>query len=282
MTKVAGWRFFLPALLPFALLNAAEVHKDVEYARPDNVSLKLDVSVPNTSGPHPAIILVHGGAFVEGTRYSGLAALFRLLSDLDLVVFTIDYRLAPQYTYPAAIEDVEAAIRWVRSNAARYKADPDRLALLGQSAGGYLASMAVARAKPGCEVSAAVLFYPISDVVRTFDRQYTSQTMRADRSRFFGVLEVKPENASFLREASPHYNLRSGMPPYLLLHGTADKRVDHAQSVALCEKLTALGNRCELISVINGGHGGWKDLAWKGKLLSWLSEQLRLDTVGRH
>ena len=257
-----------------AAVHGAVLHTDIEYARPDGVSLKLDVISPDAPGPHPAIILVHGGAFVEGHRQGDVKHLFDPLTKLGLTVFTIDYRLAPKFMYPAAVEDVEAAIRWVKANAARYQADAGRLGILGVSAGGSLVSMAIARGKLGCEVSAVVLFYAINDVLRTFDPKQTSEKMRIDRSRFYGVREVNAENESFLRAASPYYNLRMSMPPYLLLHGTDDPRVDYPQSVAMCKKLTEMGNRCELITIAGGGHGNWKDTSWKQKLLSWLSTQL--------
>src|SRR5690554_2934000 len=132
--------------LPLSLLAAAilcttaDLRTDIEFARPGNESLTLDASVPDGAGPFPAVVIVHGGGFVRGTKTSYVTPLFPVFNEAGFAWFSINYRLAPKHPFPAAIEDVEAAIRWVKKHAAEYKVDTRRIALLGESAGGHLVS----------------------------------------------------------------------------------------------------------------------------------------------
>jgi alpha-L-fucosidase 2 len=92
---------------------------------------------PTTAdGPFPAVIVVHGGGFTGGDRRHSVAPLREALSDGDFVWFSIDYRLAPAYKPSDASDDIDAAVGFVRQNARKFKVDPSRIALLGESAGG--------------------------------------------------------------------------------------------------------------------------------------------------
>ncbi len=142
-------RMFLLLLLMLAPA-LAEVRMDVEYARRGDLSLKLDAHVPEGKGPFPAVILVHGGGWEEGEK-AGIfvAPLLPVLDRSGLAWFTIDYRLAPKYTYPAPVEDVQDAIRWVKKHAKEYRVDPNRIVLMGESAGGHLVALIAARPNQG-------------------------------------------------------------------------------------------------------------------------------------
>ena len=129
--------FGLAVLAAFTATAAwAESRKDVEFARPGGFSLTLDAWVPDGEGPFPTVIVVHGGGFTGGDTQTYVKPLFDPLTKAGFTWFTINYRLAPQFPFPAAIEDVEAAIRWVKKNAPGYKADPRRIAIVGRSFGG--------------------------------------------------------------------------------------------------------------------------------------------------
>src|SRR5207249_8784289 len=104
-------------LLLLALTSRAELKTDIEFAKPGGVSLTLDAFVPDGDGPFPACILVHGGAFTKGDKTSYIKPLFEPLGKAGFAWFTINYRLAPQHRYPACVEDVESAIRWVKAHA---------------------------------------------------------------------------------------------------------------------------------------------------------------------
>jgi alpha-L-fucosidase 2 len=123
----------------------------VEFARPGGFLLTLDYKIPEGSGPFPTAIIVHGGGWAHGHKRMYVTPLFDVLSGTGYAWFTINYRLAPKYQFPAAVEDVESAVRWVKENAAQYKLDKSRIVLLGESAGGYL--VAYVGAHPGSSIA---------------------------------------------------------------------------------------------------------------------------------
>src|SRR5438045_1220523 len=124
-------------ILAFSLTVRAELKTDIEFAKAGNVSLTLDAFVPEGAGPFPTCILVHGGGFTKGDKTSFIKPLFEPLSKAGFAWFTINYRLAPAHRWPACLDDVETAIRWVRAHAREYKVDTSRIALIGESAGGH-------------------------------------------------------------------------------------------------------------------------------------------------
>jgi alpha-L-fucosidase 2 len=114
--------------------SEVEILRDIEYAKPNGVSLKLDLCRPKgLTTPRPGMILTHGGGF----RTDDKRALFdecQDLAKLGYVAATVNYRFAPAYPYPAQIDDVQYAVRWLRSHAATYKIDPNSMGSLGGSA----------------------------------------------------------------------------------------------------------------------------------------------------
>src|SRR4029077_2120329 len=121
-------------LLAATVANAADFD-DIIYRFVDGTNLTLDAHVPNGPGPFPAAILVHGGGWVAGDKRQYITYLFQPLSDAKFAWFSINYRLAPYHKFPADAHDIEEAIRWVKNNAPIYKVDPNRIALIGESAG---------------------------------------------------------------------------------------------------------------------------------------------------
>lgn len=118
-----------------------EILRDIEYAKPNNVSLKLDLCRPKgLTTPRPGMILTHGGGFRTDDKRALLDEC-QELAKLGYVAATVNYRFAPAYPYPAQIDDVQYAVRWLRANATTYKIDPNNMGSLGGSAGGYLATM---------------------------------------------------------------------------------------------------------------------------------------------
>lgn len=254
----------------------AGIRKDVEYGRAGGESLRLDACVPDGEGPFPAAIMVHGGGWTGGDKTKGVDPLFAPLSKAGVAWFSINYRHAPKYHFPAPVEDVETAIRWVKEHAADLNVDPKRLALVGESAGGHLVVMAVVRAKEDTRVAAVVPFYAPVDLVADTERRGGLSTSL--RSLFGRSFQMDEEAAAILREASPVNYLRPGLPPFLLLHGTADMSVPYNQSTQLQAKLKAAGVACELITIDDGVHGmaRWEDIApgYKDRVTKWIAETL--------
>ena len=289
-------RYLLPLLL-FAVAARAELKTDIEFAQVGGTNLTLDAFVPEGAGPFPTCILVHGGGFTRGDKTSYIKPLFGPLSKAGFVWFTINYRLAPQHRYPACVEDVESAIRWVKAHAAEYKADPKRIAIIGESAGGHLVSLAGVRAKAETRVAAVVPFYAPHDLELQVNHRHALgpsmealfgltelnaktevEPARMPALRSTSVLNLNDAAWKTLREASPISYVRKGLSPYLLVHGTKDATVPFEQSLKFQEKMKASGNACDLIAVEGGIHGmgGWEkiDPSYKEKLIAWLRQTL--------
>ncbi len=253
----------------------AGMKTDIVFATAGGTNLTLDAFIPAGDGPFPTCILVHGGAWMNGTKTSYITPLFTPLSQAGFTWFTINYRLAPQHRFPACIEDVESAIRWVKAHASEYKADPQRIALIGESAGGQLVSLAGARASVDTRVAAVVPFYAPHDMAL---RVKQSPVLPAWVAPLFGLTELNDAAWQTLRDASPINHVRPGMPPYLLIHGTKDDKVPFEQSLSFQKKMQAAGNTCDLIAIEGGTHGmgGWEKLdpGYKEKLVAWLREKL--------
>ena len=270
--------FLVPALLLTAASARAQLVRDIEFARPGGVSLTLDAYVPLGKGPHPAVIVVHGGGFEAGDKQTYVKPLFEPLMRAGFAWFSINYRLAPQHPFPAATGDVAAAVAWLRQHAGQYRVDARRIALMGESAGGHLVSYAGARIRGQQRVAAVVSFYGLHDLeARERSRGELSRNLR----QFLALTEWNDEATRKLREASPISYVHGAMPPYLMIHGTADTAVPFDQSVRMCDAMKAAGNRCEVYPVQDGGHGveNWeKDHTfhhYKAKMVEWLNATLK-------
>ena len=260
----------------FALAASAAVQTDIVFTTAGGETLKLDVHVPDGPGPFPTAILVHGGGWVGGHKQQFITPLFDPLTKADYVWFSVDYRLAPKHTWPACAEDVETAIQWVFANATKYKVDTKRVALIGESAGGHLASYAALKTKQ--KLTAVVIFYGVHDfIARAFQYARIDPSIA---SLFGGIGALNADTAVVMREASPYTHVREGLPPFLMIHGIADTAVPYAQSVDMCAKLRSKGNACELYTV-NGPHGmdRWEmdpgTQGYKAKLIDWLRVNLK-------
>ncbi|MBV9763011.1 MAG: alpha/beta hydrolase [Acidobacteriaceae bacterium] len=260
--------------------------RNVEYARVNGLALNLDASVPQTEPRSPAVILVHGGGWVRGDRRVDVAPLFEPLNNAGFAWFSIDYRLAADVTqFGVAIEDVQQAVRFVRSRAGEFHVDPDRIVLLGESAGGQLAAMAALRAAPGVCLKGVIALYAPTDLVSL--AKESDYIPAGIRNSIRGTPWESLLMAG-LAQLSPVNNLRPDMPPFLLIHGTQDALVPFAQSRDMCKRMLQANASCEVYPVLGGGHGlrWWESdpkLAngYKSKLIDWLRRQLAAPSGGR-
>ena len=256
------------------------VTADIEYSKPGGESLKLDAHVPEGKGPFPAVILVHGGGWTAGTKTANFVKpLFPVLDRTGYTWFTIDYRLAPKHPYPAAIDDVEAAIAFVKAHARQYKVNPKRIALMGESAGGHLVNLAGIRNKGG--VKAVVCFYGPVDLIEFTKQRFGDKPIAKGMMDFFLIKDhLDAAGEAKLREASPHTYLGKQTPPFLLIHGTKDDAVPYEQSDLQIKLLKAIGKKCDRITVQDGIHGvvNWekdpKFQAYKDEMIAWLRKTL--------
>lgn len=249
----------LVSLALAGLSGFGQTSSDVEYARPDGKPLLLDISIPEGQGPFPAAIIVHGGSWIRGDKTTYIKPLKPLLSTAGYAWFSIDYRLAPTYTYPSPVEDVEAAIRWVRANAGKYKVDVNRIALIGESAGGHLVAMVGARNKPESRVAAVVDFYGPHDLALAAK---LSPAPGEGIHELFNISEWNEQTVKIAHDGSPIYYIQKDMPPFLFIHGNADKLVPFMSSPMMCEAMNKAGATCKVIEVPGGAHGMQN---WEGK-----------------
>ena len=275
-------RFALLALLLCICTSAtfADLKKDIEFAKPNGISLKLDAYVPDGKGPFPTIIIVHGGGFNKGDQRSFVPPLFPVLTEAGFAWFTIDYRLYPNANFPDNAYDVETAIRWIKAHANEYNVDLKKLVLMGESAGGTLVSYDAVRAKSDTRVTAVVVFYGVHDwAMRREDEIAGRVAPSVWRDVYKIPKEGDPTQAKVLQDVSAITHIKKGLPPFLLIHGTDDKQVSYQQSVQFQKKMNAIGNRCELITVEGGQHGmgvinNFPDT--KVKMIAWLKKALKI------
>jgi len=236
--------------------------------------LKLDAYAPSGPGPFPAVIIAHGGGWEAGDKVTYATPLFEPLAKAGFAFFSIDYRLTPEFRNQDQLDDLREAVRFVRANAQRFRVDPKRIAILGESSSGQMVAQLATERVEG--VAAAVSFYGVYD----FLQMATSFAPRSIPARLFGLTEMNEAARTVLMRFSPLYQVKPGMPPLLLVQGTADRL--HAQAVAFSERLDGVKAVYERYDVAGAPHGveNWEGhrewLGYKKALVDWLTRTLAL------
>ncbi len=252
---------------------------DIAYGTQSSTQ-KLDIYYPNDTStePYPAIIAIHGGAFMMGNKTGGDVAPMLEAVNYGYVVISIDYRLSKEAVFPAAINDVKAAIRFVKAHADEYQINPDKIAVWGDSAGGNLAALA---GTSGDDVSlngdsqdnlsfsssvAAVVdwFGPINFLL--MDEQFASSGITPKMGKTSS--DTSPEsqyiggnitqNVAIVEQANPETYISKNDPYFFIQHGSADQNVPTQQSIDFASKLEAvLGSDKVTFEILEGAtHGG--------------------------
>ena len=264
-----------PATRFVQVANSYSLTADITYLRAGGADLKLDVYRPsNATGPTPVLMFMHGGGWTNGSKNSSLFA-FLPFFEMGWAVVNVEYRLADASLAPAAVEDCRCALRWVYQNAKQYKFDLDNIVTTGQSAGGHLAlttgmvpeSAGLDRQCPGdrrrtwttgdlgtqeMKVAAVLDFYGITDVEDLMNRKPGTSGNFTE-----AWLGSAIDRAAIAKRVSPTTYVRKGLPPIMIIHGTADSVVPFDQATKLKKLLDAAGSANELYAVDGGGHGGW-------------------------
>jgi acetyl esterase/lipase len=249
---------------------------DIEYSKAGGESLRLDASIPEGKGPFPIAILIHGGGWGGGDKAADFGALSKPLTDAGIAWFSINYRLAPPHPWPACFEDIQSAIRWIRTNAANYNVDPKRIALVGYSAGGQLAALAAIRTDEVTRVQAVVGFAPAVELVADMKRR---GEVGVAMQNLLG-LPNKLDDAALAKIAtlSPAEEIKPGLPPFFIVQGTADKSVRHEETLAFAQRLKQAEVPCTILEMKDAPHRitEWPKFApdYAEKTAAWLKATL--------
>lgn len=208
----------------------------------------------------PCVVLVHGGGWDGGDR-TELAGLNRWLAARGVAVAAFDYRLAPEHPWPAQAEDLSVVVKWIRENAARLGVDPDRLTLLGRSAGGQIAvATAYGRALPG--VRAVVALYACHDMEFVWSIRSEHDALNSHKlmTQFLGGGPEGDAQAARFRSASGERLVHAGAPKTLLIHGALDELVWCRHSERLASALERAGAPHVFIKLPWATHAGEANL----------------------
>ena len=232
---------------------------NVVYAKVNDWEGKMDLYLPASSGkPTPVIINIHGGGWNHGTKeeQGGFTPYFKA----GFAVANIEYRLTSQATAPAAIEDTRCALIYLIKNANALHLDPNKIVIMGGSAGGHLALMGGllqnnhifdtnCMGVENINVAAIIDKYGIADVN---DWAYGPYIKSKSATNWLGT---KKEDQNFIKSVSPISWVKSTSPPVFIVHGDADPTVPYQESVALHQALLAAGVKTEFITIPGGLHG---------------------------
>jgi acetyl esterase/lipase len=223
------------------------------YATRSGVELGLDFYPAQAAGPAPLVVMIHGGAWASGSSQD-LPALNGYLAGRGYAVAAISYRLAPTHPFPAARDDVTAAVAFLKERAAELAIDPTRIALIGRSAGGHLALLA-GYASPDPAIRGIVAFYSPIDLRYGYANPRNPAVIDS-RAMLGDFLGGSPELAGAAYDAaSPIRFVGPDTPPTLLIHGIRDEVVSFAESAMLDEKLAAAGRPHLLLALPWATHG---------------------------
>jgi len=223
----------------------------------------VPIRVYTPAGPprtRPLILHIHGGGFCLGNLDMDLWLCSRLAAGADAIVVSVDYRLAPQHPFPAAVDDCIAALRWVHAHAAELGADPDDLTVIGESAGGNLSAVLclLARDAGGPSISRQILIYPVVDAAfwtdpanQVVDQPFLTQ---AQMKVFLRHYLAGQDDAVTDQRLSPlHAKDLSGLPPAYIVTGTAD--VLEPEAIRYRDALRAAGVPVQLVRYTGQPHG---------------------------
>ena len=266
------------------------LHQDIIYAAPDGNPLKLDLCLPDATGPVPLVIWVHGGGWMAGDKTMALAVpLTRKLLHAGIAVASINYRFSNAATFPAQLYDCKAAVRWLRANAATYDIDPKRIAAAGDSAGGQLVALLGTTAdRPKLEgdegnpgVSSRVVavcdFFGPADFANWNKDNPKPQAVENPSDPIAKLIGgTIADNLDKARAASPVTYVDAKSSPFYILHGDADDTVPIAQSMMLNDALKQAGVPSTLYIVHGEGHE-FKSPAAFARAFDFLKHYLRVN-----
>jgi acetyl esterase/lipase len=246
-----------------ALPDTITLHAGVECSHPGEFSIPLDVYVPKSEGPFPAILLIHGGGW-KARQIDSDKPLAERLALRGYVVAQVAYRLSTEAQYPAALHDCKAALRFLRAKAKDYKIDPTRIGCAGGSAGGHLSGLVGmtggmkelegtgGHEEESTAIKACVVMAATMDLIAANEEKNSESAVA-----FFGPIKEKKQ---IYFQASPISHVSKTSPPTLFIEGEKDTlKVGRAE---MQEKLRAAGVPTELTTLKDAPHPFWMSQPW--------------------
>lgn len=263
----------------------------------DNRTLQMTLLVPCTDKPKPAIIYYPGGGFLSAA-HDRYVEMRMALAEAGFVVASVEYRTVPDM-FPALLVDGKSAVRYLRAHARQFGIDPQRIGVIGDSAGGYLAQMVGVTGgdkeydqgdylDQSSDVQAAATIYGISNLMN-IGEGYSQEIQDIHASKavteallVHGTAFASYPGASILSDtakamkASPMGHIRKDLPPFLIMHGTADALVSPVQSEQLYDALKKADNDVSYVEVEDAGHGDmyWFQQPVIDRVVRWFKEKL--------
>ncbi len=251
--------------------SQVELHLDQPYAGNANAKQMVDIYLPkkrNTDQPLPVVALIHGGGWVNGDRLGYAAAAIQFARTGDYSSVSVGYRLTKEAHWPAQVYDCKAAIRWIRAHAKEYNLDPDKIAVMGSSAGGHLSSLigtsGDVKELEGDLGPNTTFSSRVQCVVNLCGPEDFTQALMFDKEKkpvlndpaVIGLLggNYEEKHAEAVA-ASPVTYVTKDDPPFITFHGSADQRVAYLHAEAIHTSLQKADVTSLLIPITNGGHG---------------------------
>lgn len=270
-----------------ALPDQVSKVENLTYVQYGNRCLQLDLYLPRAAGPHPVVVLVHGGGWRSGYRDEFTPLAVRLAQQ-GWAAATVSYRLSGEAGFPAAIHDVRAAIRWLRVHAADYRLDGGRIALAGGSAGGQIASLAgvtghlpefdpgAASSDVSSAVQAIINIDGLSDFTAPAALRYEDDPAKQPSAAGAWLGGRYAEQTARWRAASPLQYVRAGMPPMLFIASSKPRfSVGKEEMMARMQQLGVASSQLVLAET---PHSFWMFDPWlqptADAMLAFLKQQL--------
>jgi len=262
----ALWSSLMMAWSSIAAAETSHAMKDVVYATVGGKALALDLYLPAVQSPKPPLVVyVHGGAWTTGSKAQYPA----FLVEHGFAVASLDFRSSTEAPFPADIHDIKAGIRFLRAKASEFGYRVDRIAIIGASSGGHLATLVGVTngnkelegtegdyLKESSDVQAVVSYFGASDLT-TILAQSTPAGLAVREPALKRLLGDSPDAAPELaRQASPVFHVDAHSPPLFLLHGDQDTQMPVNQALELQSVYESAGRPVEVLFLHGVGHDG--------------------------
>ncbi|MFC4127795.1 alpha/beta hydrolase fold domain-containing protein [Nocardia rhizosphaerae] len=243
---------------------------DIPYAVVDETTLALDLYRPQSDTDVPVVVYLHGGGWKAGDKRDNSEDRSAAVARTGIAVASVNYRLAPEATYPAPVHDVKAAVRWLRAHGSHYGLAAQNIGLWGASAGGCLAAMVALSAddpdldghvgdhpQERSSVQAVATWFAPTDLIANSRRSWLEQLILEPpvEDSLFGHGPIAA-NDERVRAASPVHRVHPHAPPFLIAHGDRDRIVPESQGRYLHDALTRAGVPSTFCVLGNAGHEG--------------------------